>query len=390
MPIATKGEIQLDIYRAVVKPFLFYGLKLDPEWAHHQTLQMLSWIEQNQSSSPLAWVEEKLNPSFCLQDNRLKQTLWGLEFYNPVGLAAGFDKDGVASGVWQNLGFGFAELGTVTLHPQPGNPQPRLFRLVEDEAVLNRMGFNNQGAERLAKRLQAKQKLIHSSQQKNFSIGINLGKSKITPLEEAATDYLGSFKLLKDYGNYFVVNVSSPNTPGLRSLQDSDQLSKILEALTAENTDSKPIFVKIAPDLEWDAIADVVQLAQTYQLAGIIATNTTIKRDGLKTNWIPQTGKYITEEAGGISGAPLKQRSTEVIRWIYQKTEGQLPIIGVGGIFTADDAWEKITAGACLIQVYTGWIYEGPGMVKRILQGLLNKLEEQGLNSISEAVGIKH
>lgn len=389
MLIATKGESQLDIYRAAVKPLLFYGLKIDPEWAHYQTMKMLSWIDENQSYSPRSWANNQLNASFCLQDNRLKQRLWGLEFANPVGLAAGFDKDGVAAGIWQRLGFGFAELGTVTLHPQPGNPQPRLFRLVADEAVLNRMGFNNQGAEILAKRLQKKQKLMGSDGLKQCPIGINLGKSKITPLEEAAADYLGSFKLLKNYGDYFVVNVSSPNTPGLRSLQDSDQLSKILESLITENTEQKPIFVKIAPDLEWDAIADVVQLAQTYQLAGIIATNTTIKRDGLKTQWLPQTGTYITEEAGGISGAPLKERSTDVIRWIYQKTEGKLPIIGVGGIFTAEDAWEKITAGACLIQVYTGWVYEGPWMVKRILEGLLVKLEEQRLNSINQAVGLQ-
>jgi dihydroorotate dehydrogenase len=218
-------------------------------------------------------------------------------------------------------------------------------------------------------------------------LGINLGKSKVTPLEEAAADYLGSFRLLKKLGDYFVVNVSSPNTPGLRSLQDAAQLSLILETLQQENTAQKPILVKIAPDLEWDAIADVIKLAQRYQLAGIVATNTTIRRDMLKTQMIQATGKPVSEEAGGISGAPLRQRSTEVIRFIYKETQGQLPIIGVGGIFTAEDAWEKITAGASLIQVYTGWIYEGPWMVRRILQGLVEKLEERGLTSIAEAVG---
>jgi dihydroorotate dehydrogenase len=218
-------------------------------------------------------------------------------------------------------------------------------------------------------------------------LGINLGKSKVTPLEEAAADYLGSFRLLKDLGDYFVVNVSSPNTPGLRSLQDAAQLSQIVEALQQENQGRKPILVKIAPDLEWEAIADVLNLAQTYQLAGIVATNTTIRRDILKTQRIEATGKSVSEEAGGISGAPLRQRSTEVIRFIYQETQGKLPIIGVGGIFTAEDAWEKITAGASVIQVYTGWVYEGPWMVRRILEGLLHKLKERGLTSISEAVG---
>jgi dihydroorotate dehydrogenase len=218
-------------------------------------------------------------------------------------------------------------------------------------------------------------------------LGINLGKSKVTPLEEAAADYLGSFRLLKDLGDYFVVNVSSPNTPGLRSLQDSAQLSQIVDALQQENQGLKPIVVKIAPDLEWEAIADVLNLAQTYQLAGIIATNTTIRRDILKTQRLEATGKLVSEEAGGISGVPLRQRSTEVIRFIYKQTQGQLPIIGVGGIFTTEDAWEKITAGASLVQVYTGWVYEGPWMVRRILEGLLQKLEERGLGSISEAVG---
>jgi dihydroorotate dehydrogenase len=218
-------------------------------------------------------------------------------------------------------------------------------------------------------------------------LGINLGKSKVTPLEQAAADYVESFKLLKDWGDYFVVNVSSPNTPGLRSLQDAAGLSTILEILQQENRYIKPILVKIAPDLESEDIASILDLAKTYQLAGIIATNTTIRRDGLKTQILPETGKPIAEEAGGISGLPVRQRSTEVIRFIWQYTKGELPIIGVGGIFTAEDAWEKIAAGASLIQVYTGWVYEGPWMVRRILQGLLQKLEERGFSSISEAVG---
>lgn len=376
----------MDIYRSGIRPILFSGLNVDPEWAHHQTLQLLSWLDRSSVRPMSGWIESKIRSSFCCSDRRLTQTLWGLEFANPVGLAAGFDKDGVAAGVWGSLGFGFAELGTVTFHPQPGNPQPRLFRLLSDRAVLNRMGFNNQGAATLANRLQCRD----TARPLSIPMGINLGKSKVTPLEDAAKDYLGSFQSLKDCGDYFVVNVSSPNTPGLRSLQDAEQLSKILDSLQRENQGKKPLLVKIAPDLEDEAICEIIELAQTYKLAGIIATNTTVRRDGLKTQKIAKTGKIITEEAGGISGKPLQKRSTEVIGLIWQKTQGQLPIIGVGGVFSAVDAWEKITAGASLVQVYTGWVYEGPGMIRNILTGLLQKLEERGLESISQAVGLQH
>jgi len=382
----------MGIYQAI-RTILLSRLKIEPEWMHRQTLGCLSWLarlSKDPQRSPLTplpvrggpSIEAQLQQSLALQDPRLEQTLWGLTFSNPVGLAAGFDKDGVAVGIWDALGFGFAEIGTVTLHAQPGNPRPRLFSLDADRAALNRMGFNNNGAAAMAARFAQHQ--MHPT----IPIGINLGKSKVTPLESAATDYLGSFRQLEPWGDYFVVNVSSPNTPGLRTLQDATQLSLILEALAEENKKHKPILVKISPDLDWGAIAEVVALATTYRLAGIIATNTTISRDGLKTQVLPRTGKAIASEAGGISGAPLRARSTEVIRFIWQQTQGQLPIIGVGGIFTASDAWEKITAGASLVQVYTGFVYEGPLMVRRILTGLLQKLEERGLTSISEAVGI--
>ena len=374
----------MDIYQAGIRPILFSALKADPEWLHQRTLQALGWLERTSERPLTQWVQAQLQHNYSLRSPEMEQTLWGLEFPNPLGLAAGFDKDGVAAGVWGAFGFGFAELGTVTFQAQLGNPRPRLFRLSADKAALNRMGFNNQGAEALATRLG--QRLGYP---RSVPLGINLGKSKVTPLEDAAADYLGSFRLLKDLGDYFVVNVSSPNTPGLRSLQDASQLSQIVEALQQENQGLKPILVKIAPDLEEEAIRDVLNLAKNYQLSGIIATNTTIRRDMLKTQRIEATGKPVTEEAGGISGAPLRQRSTEVIRFIHQQTQGQLPIIGVGGIFTAEDAWEKITAGASLIQVYTGWIYEGPWMARRILEGLLHKLEEKGLTKISEAVGLE-
>ncbi|MBD2356309.1 quinone-dependent dihydroorotate dehydrogenase [Tolypothrix sp. FACHB-123] len=374
----------MDIYQLAIRPLLFNLLKADPEWLHHKTINTLGWLSQTSDRPPASWVKHFLEQSLCLYDPRLEQNLFGLNFPNPLGLAAGFDKDGLATQLWSSFGFGFTELGTVTFVPQPGNPRPRLFRLPLDQAVLNRMGFNNSGAAAMAARLaQGKQEL-----NQRIPIGINLGKSKVTPLEDAANDYLNSFRLLQDLGDYFVVNVSSPNTPGLRSLQDAAMLGSILDLLQQDNKTRKPIFVKIAPDLEWEAIADIITLAHTYQIAGLIATNTTIRRDLLKTQIIAKTGKPVQEEAGGISGAPLRDRSTEVIRFIWQQTQGQLPIIGVGGIFSAADAWEKITAGASLIQVYTGWIYEGPMMVRRILTGLLSKLEESGLTSINAAVGL--
>jgi dihydroorotate dehydrogenase len=248
------------------------------------------------------------------------------------------------------------------------------------------MGANNLGAAVMADTLAQTWK----RQPRKIPIGINLCKSKIASLEEAAADYVGSFKYLQNEADYFVVNVSSPNTPGLRSLQAGEQLKPILSGLQAVNTQSKPILIKIAPDLEWQDIKDILNLATSYNLAGVIATNTTIRRDGLKTRILSETGKRIEEEAGGISGLPVKERATEVISFIYRETNGKLPIIGVGGIFTADDAWEKIVAGASLLQVYTGWIYQGPWMVKEVLSGLLTRLEEKGLNSLSEAVGLEN
>lgn len=373
-----------DPYLQYLRPLIFNRLKLDPEWLHGYAIGILNWLGQPTParSGIQAWAKQQ----FGYADPRLEQQVWGLSFPNPLGLAAGFDKDGEAALAWPLLGFGYAELGTVTRHAQPGNPPPRLFRLVDDEAALNRMGFNNQGAAALAARLG----LYWEPHRPAIPIGINLGKSKITPLEEAAEDYRTSFQALKTYGDYFVVNVSSPNTPGLRTLQAADQLAPILAALQAENDAHRPLLVKIAPDLDWPDIDAVVEVALAHNLAGIIATNTTLSRQGLKTQILPKTGRPITEEAGGISGAPLRQRSTEVIHYLYQRTGGQLPIVGVGGIFTAEDAWDKITAGATLLQTYTGWIYEGPWMVQRVMAGLMAKLEEHRLDRLSDAVGLRH
>jgi dihydroorotate dehydrogenase len=372
----------VDIYQLFLRPLLFQLLKADPEAVHRQSLELLSAIDLNTLPGAFC-LKASSRQLFGLTDLRLQQNLWGKVFPNPVGLAAGFDKDGIAAGIWPDLGFGFAELGTVTYHDQPGNPLPRLFRLPADQAALNRMGFNNQGSAVLAERLAARQGKLPSN-----PIGINLGKSKITAECDAAADYVGSFQRLQAYGDYFVINVSSPNTPGLRNLQNVELLNPILAELQQVNQGQKPLLVKIAPDLAWEDIELLVQVAQKNQLAGIIATNTTISREGLHTKTLAATGQLLIKEAGGISGVPVRDRSTAIIRFIYQVSQGQLPIIGVGGIFSVADAWDKITAGASLVQLYTGWTYQGPWLVSRILAGLLTELEQAGLDNISQAVGI--
>ncbi|MDX2253909.1 MAG: quinone-dependent dihydroorotate dehydrogenase [Pseudanabaenaceae cyanobacterium bins.39] len=364
-------------YRYGAKPVLF---ALNPETAHHISI---ATCRQISTSPPLQRIAKSL---FGYSDPRLAQTLWNLPFANPVGLAAGFDKNAEAIGAWECLGFGFAEVGTITAHAQSGNPQPRLFRLPSDRAVLNRMGFNNYGAAAVAAHLQN----YFQSHQIQIPLGINLGKSKITELADAKFDYAESLRSLYPFGDYFVVNVSSPNTPNLRDLQATDQLCGILETLQPINSDHKPIFVKIAPDLNDADIIAVVNASQRYGIAGIIATNTTISRQNLQTTHIAMTGKPVTEEAGGISGQPVRDRSLEVIRLIWTSTNGKLPIIGVGGIASAEDAWQKITAGASLVQVYTGLVYEGPTLVKQILQGLVAKLEAHSLTNIQQAIGRSH
>ena len=381
------------LYQFGLRSLLFKTLKADPERVHRQTIDLLAWLATEPGSGRLFNQPTRLAAQAAMTGafssepcSSLYQSLWNIDFFNPLGLAAGFDKDGTAARAWPLLGFGFAELGTVTYHPQPGNPKPRMFRLPADKAALNRMGFNNQGAAALANTLRA----LWPEGNYPVPIGINLGKSKITPLDEAAADYRQSFELLKTQGSYFVVNVSSPNTPGLRSLQATEQLAPILETLQSTNTQNKPLLVKISPDLATEDIIDIVQLAQDCHLAGIIATNTTIDRSALATRTIATTGKSVDDEAGGISGAPVTHRSTEVIRQIYAQTNGTLPIIGVGGIFNADDAWAKITAGASLLQTYTGWVYEGPTMVKNITSGLVEHLHNNSLKHISGAVGLAH
>ena len=358
-------------YRHCIRPALFWH---DSEAIHDFTLNTLSRI----SRSPV--LCEALETFFGAPE--LPVELFGLRFPNPVGLAAGIDKRAAAVPAWESLGFGFAELGGVTWHPQPGNPAPRMFRAVSEGALVNRMGFNNPGAEAMAATLRQWRDI---SAWPRHPVGINLGKSKITPLQNAAEDYANSFRLLRNLADFFVVNVSSPNTPNLRQLQDKAALDEILSALLEINrTDAKPILVKVAPDLSFEALDEILELVGPRQIAGIVATNTTVTRPASSD---PET-QHVFDETGGLSGRPLRARSTEVVRHLYRETRGSLPIIGVGGIFTAADAWDKICAGASLVQVYTGLVYEGPGLAKAIVLGLQQKLRERGMREIREAVGI--
>lgn len=369
----------------LIRKILFDVCGVPPELARRCMIEYFSMLDRRCNKLDGEIILNSLKNCRSFSDSRLQTSLWGLNFPNPVGIAAGFDKDGVTTNVLPSLGFGYAEIGTVTQHAQPGNEKPRLFQLPKDLAAINRMGFNNGGAKKMAA------SLADSQQRKarTYTLGINLGKSKKTPLEKAVDDYVSSFRLLKAYGDYFVVNVSSPNTPGLRSLQAVEQLEPILNSLQSENIEStKPLLVKISPDLDWTDLAAIVSLAQKYDLAGIIATNTTINHQGLKTKTIKETGRSPEKEEGGLSGAPLKSRSTDIIRFIWEQSNGELPIIGVGGIFTADDAWDKITAGASLLQVYTGWFYhKPPSMVHNILEGLVYRLDKVGAEKLSDVVG---
>ncbi len=340
----------------LLKPFLF---SVNPESAHHFTFSMLK-LGKFVPGFSLFFKKSSIN-----LNPALSKTILGLKFRNPVGLAAGLDKDAIAFNQLGDLGFGFIEIGTVTPKPQPGNDKPRLFRLVKNEALINRMGFNNHGVVEAAKKLR-------NRNDKTLIIGGNIGKNKVTPNEEAVNDYIICFNELFDVVDYFVVNVSSPNTPNLRDLQEKEPLMKLLNTLQTLNLSKKtpkPIFLKIAPDLTNTQLDDIIDIVKQTKIAGVIATNTTISREGLN---------YTEEElknygAGGLSGKPLTKRSTEVIRYLKQKSNNAFPIMGVGGIHSAADALEKIEAGADLIQLYTGFIYEGPQLIADINHAILNK-----------------
>ena len=352
-------------YRSLLRPLLF---RLPPETAHELALHSLSLLP----SRILAKHTATQNPI----------SRFGLLFSNPVGLAAGFDKNGIALRPLAALGFGFIEAGTVTFHPQPGNPRPRLFRLSGDQALINRAGFNNEGAAAFVKRVERNRP--------DCVLGVSIGKSKITPLEEATDDYLASFELVYKVADYIAVNVSSPNTPQLRELQQSQQLTVLLSALQARGRELAqrrqkrvPILVKLSPDLECRDLEMIVAVLENLQIDGIIASNTTTSRENLSSdaNLVTAAGE------GGLSGKPLKSRSTQMIAQLYELTRGRIPLVGVGGIFTARDAWEKICAGASLVQLYTGFIYQGPNIANDINEGLARILVREKFASIDAAVG---
>src|SRR5262245_35149234 len=356
------------LYERLLRPALFRATADDPERAHEWVMEWLAGA----SHMPLTLAP--LAGALTVHGSRLRQKLLGLTFPNPVGLAAGFDKNAVALRALAALGFGFIEAGTVTYHAQAGNERPRLLRLPAERALVNRMGFNNDGAAVVARRLGRTGRLT-------VPLGVSLGKSRVTPLADATEDYLASLRLLEPFADYIAVNVSSPNTPGLRSLQQRSQVDALLGALLAEaaalaerrGDAPKPVLVKVAPDLADAALDELLEAALARGVSGVIAVNTTVQ--------------HTAGFEGGLSGAPLRERALAIVRHIYQRTEGRLPIVGVGGIFSAADAYAMIRAGASLVQVYTGFIYEGPAIARRINDGLLQRMARAGVRSIAELRG---
>jgi dihydroorotate dehydrogenase len=379
------------LYRRFIRPVLFAQ---DAETIHEKTIRVLGWIGRRELACSA--LESFFGaPSYPTE-------AFGLKFPNPIGLAAGLDKFAHALPAWEGLGFGFIELGGVTWHSQPGNPPPRLFRAVSQGAIVNRMGFNNPGAEAIAETLSQWREL---GRWPRHPVGFNLGKSKITSLEQAPEEYAKLFRALRTFADFFVVNVSSPNTPGLRQLQDKAALNEIFSAIhqaqnervplavaegsatvAEQQRQAIPILVKVSPDLSLSALDDILELVEPAKISGIVATNTTTTRPDTSE---PECRRVYAEQ-GGLSGKPLRTLSTEIIRHLYRQSRGRLAIIGVGGIFNADDAWEKITAGACLLQLYSGLIYEGPSMVGNIVRGLMARMEEAGYSSLQQAVGAQN
>jgi dihydroorotate dehydrogenase len=363
------------LYKSFLRPLLF---RKDPEESHEMILALLAKAEN------FSGILEKI---YKVDDPRLSVKIGSLNLSNPVGLAGGFDKNVVAPRTIASFGFGFMEIGAITAQAQPGNPKPRLYRLPEDDALINRLGFNNEGAAAIAAKLE---RMRARGGLPKIPLGMNIGRTKIVETKDAVADFLACFERLYPYADFFTLNISSPNTPNLRDLQEKNLLRELLSAVQERNrelaarakADLTPVFVKIAPDLEFAQVDEIIEVVTSMQLAGIVATNATaFMRENLKSRNGP--------ESGGLSGRPITAKVTSFVSHIYKVSKGQLPIIGVGGIFNAEDAYDKIKAGAIAVQIYTGWIYEGPGAVKRINQGLLRLLERDGLRRISEAVGVE-
>lgn len=359
------------LYRHALRPLLF-GLGRDAETIHGQVLASLALISRSPAMTATLRRAVDLAASLGGSSGNAARELWGLRFPNPVGLAAGFDKNAVALPALAALGFGFLEAGTVTRFPQPGNPRPRLFRLPAEQALINRMGFNNAGAEAVARSLAD----MCATNPLRVPLGASLGKSKVTPLDEAVQDYLASLDLLYPYADYFAVNVSSPNTPGLRALQERDRLDALLSALVgrlrarageSDATRAKPLLVKVAPDLDEPGVDALLEVCLARGASGLIAVNTTLERSALGVS-MPLA---LREQPGGLSGQPLFARALTVVKYLHERSNGQLPIIGCGGIFTTDDAKRMLDAGAALLQVYTAFIYEGPLIARRLAAGLV-------------------
>jgi len=372
-----------DLYNILLGQLLSQDEGIDAEILTNSALNAIKFASLNRNFPLISNILLKASSDFQRNNSSLNQIVFGSHFKNPVGLAAGFDKNGVGAGLWNYFGFGFAELGTITWHAQEGNPKPRLFRIAKEKAALNRMGFNNQGAENFLKTIE-KQKILAPGN-RPCVLGINLGKSKITPLDEAHKDYSLSLKLLAPLSDYAVINVSSPNTPGLRSLQGTKQIKKLIHTLKGLSN-CPPLLVKIAPDLSNEEIDELARVAIENGIDGIIAINTSLNRFNLKNLRI-KTGNTLEQENGGLSGLPLEKRGLEVIRRLRNSTNNALPLIGVGGISSAQTAWERIAAGASLVQVYTGWIFEGPNLVPEILDGLTLQMEKHGFQNIKEVIG---
>ena len=350
------------VYSSLLRPILF---QLNSEAAHEFALAA-------GRIGGLPGFRSIISGFYGYRDPRLEVTVAGITFPNPVGLAAGMDKRGEVIPFFDALGFGSIEIGSVTLHPQSGNPKPRMFRIPPDLAIINRMGFPSPGVAAMKGELEHLRGVTLSSK-----IGINIGKSKITPLDDAVTDYLSSFESLREYGDYFAINVSSPNTPELRKLQEKPRLKEIFAALRTANPAKKPFFVKVAPDLTSQELSDVCEVVFEEGISGIIATNTTISRDGLSV---------ANAESGGLSGRPLREKSLQILRELASITEGKIPLIAVGGIFTSDDVIESLRAGAALVQIYTSFVYEGPAIVSTILKGLSSTLDYSGAKDLAELV----